>query len=323
VRQGLLLIALAAVSWGTTGSVTAVLVARADAHPLLIGAARLAVAAVLLLLGARLITGRLAIARADLPRCLAMAACMAAYQATYFTAVTMTGIALAALIAICSAPVIIAALAVGLLGERLTGRIALALVLGVLGTALLIAYPVVPAGPAPRFLAGALLALGAGVAYPLYVVTAKLSLARTAPLPLTAATFTAAALFALPLLAWTDAPVAQAARGWPWLLYLGAVATAGAFALYSVGLRRVPASVAGVVTLLEPLTATLLGMFLFGERLGGAGITGVALLLTAIVLLLGDRTGRSRHLAPPCARSGSVALTLCGPGHGSDARRRG
>src|SRR2546422_7417102 len=39
-------------------------------------------------------------ARGDLPRCLAMAACMAAYQATYFTAVTMTGIVLAALISI-------------------------------------------------------------------------------------------------------------------------------------------------------------------------------------------------------------------------------
>ncbi|HEV8642716.1 MAG TPA: hypothetical protein VGV13_16625 [Methylomirabilota bacterium] len=128
--QGLLLIALAAVSWGTTGSVTAVLVARADAHPPLIGAARLAVAAVLLLLGARLITGALAIARADLPRCLAI-----------------------------------------------TGW------------------------PPP----------GAGIG----------------------------------------------------------------------GRGRHP---------LEPLTATLLGMFLFGERLGGAGITGVALLLTAIVLLLGDRT---------------------------------
>jgi len=289
VLQGLLLIALAAVSWGTTGSVTAVLVDRAAAQPLLIGTVRLAVAAVLLLLGARIIAGPLAIARGDLPRCLAMAACMAAYQATYFTAVTMTGIVLAALISICSAPVIIAALAVGLLGEHLTGRVALALVLGVLGTALLIADPV-PAGPAPRFLAGTLLALGAGVAYALYVVTAKASLARTAPLPLTAVTFTAAALFTLPLLAWTDAPVAQVARGWPWLLYLGAVATAGAYALYSVGLRRVPASVAGVVTLLEPLTATLLGVFIFGERLSGTGITGAALLLTSIVLLLVDQS---------------------------------
>ena len=46
------------------------------------------------------------------------------------------------------------------------------------------------------------------------------------------------------------------------------------YALYTTGLRRVPASVAGVVTLLEPLTATLLGVLVFGERLGAAGVVG-------------------------------------------------
>src|SRR5919204_1290409 len=47
---GLLLIALAAISWGTTGSVTTVLVATIGAEPLLIGAARMAVAAIALFL---------------------------------------------------------------------------------------------------------------------------------------------------------------------------------------------------------------------------------------------------------------------------------
>ena len=73
-----------------------------------------------------------------------------------------------------------------------------------------------------------------------------------------------------PALLWTTAPIDQLALGWPWLLYLGAVATAGAYAIYTVGLRHVPASIAGVTTLLEPLTATILGVALFGERLGAA-----------------------------------------------------
>src|SRR5207237_8012476 len=50
--RGLGLIALAAVSWGPTGSVTALLVARAEATPLVVGAARVLVAAVLLLAAA-------------------------------------------------------------------------------------------------------------------------------------------------------------------------------------------------------------------------------------------------------------------------------
>src|SRR5207244_2655003 len=163
--------------------------ARAGASPLLVGAARLWIAAVLLMLAART-TVRVAAPR-DLRRCVLMGACMAGYQAAYFTAVTLSGLTMTALIAICSAPLMIA---------------------------------------------------------------------RLAPLPLTALTFTAGAVLLTPAVLWTEAPLRQLTLGWPWLLYLGGVATAGAYAVYSLGLRRVPASVAGVVTLLEPLTATLLGV---------------------------------------------------------------
>ena len=102
--RGLALICLAAISWGTTGSVTAILVERAGAGPLVIGAVRMAVAAPLLLLLARA-RGPIRIARADRWRCLALGVCMAAFQVCYFSAVTRTGIAIAALIAICSAQI--------------------------------------------------------------------------------------------------------------------------------------------------------------------------------------------------------------------------
>jgi DME family drug/metabolite transporter len=292
VLRGLLLIALAAVSWGTTGSVSTILAATAGAQPLLIGAARMAVAAALLLPAARLVGGPLVIARGDRLRCLATGACMAGYQAAYFTAVTASGIAVTALVAICSAPLLIALLAAALLGERLTGRTAAALALGVGGTALLVATPGAAAGPRP--LAGVLLALVAGLAYALYVIVTKASLAASAPLPLTAATFTVAAALMAPALAWTEAPLRQVALGWPWLLYLGAVATAAAYAAYARGLGQVPATAAGVVTLVEPLTATLLGVLLFGERLGAPGALGAALLLAGLALTLAGPRGRAR-----------------------------
>jgi DME family drug/metabolite transporter len=262
-----------------------VLAERAAASPLLVGAARLWIAALLLVLNARVLGRWPAIAATDVWRCIAMGACMAGYQAAYFTAVTLSGIAVAALIAICSAPLMIAVMAPAALGERLGGRVRLALGLGVIGTALLIAVPRGSLDLSPRFVAGALLALTAGLAYALYVVLAKATLARMAPLPLTALTFTAGAVLLTPALLWTEAPLRQLALGWPWLLYLGAVATAAAYAIYSVGLRGVPAAVAGIVTLLEPLTATLLGVLIFGERLGTAGIAGALLLLSALGLL--------------------------------------
>src|SRR5882762_1884224 len=288
--RGLGLIALAAVSWGTTGSVTALLVARAEAAPLVVGAARMLVGAVLLLVAAWVsrrrrawVTGGRQPVRGDAWRYLALGACMAAFQATYFSAVTRAGIAVTALVAICSAPIMIAALAAVLLGERPTRRLALALGLGVAGTALLVAAPV--AGTtAPRPLSGVVLALGAGLAYALYVVLAKAALARTAPLPLAALTFAVAAVLLAPALA-TPGAGRQLVLGWPGLLYLGAVTTAGAYAVYMAGLRHVTAAGAGVAALLEPLTATLLGVMVFGELMGVAGWAGAVLMLGALVLL--------------------------------------
>ena len=286
---GLLLIGLAAISWGTTGSVATILVARVEASPLLIGAVRIWVAAICLVAGAWLAGGPPSLARGDRWRAVALGGCMAAYQATYFTAVTLAGITVAALVAICSAPLLIAGLAVTMLREPLSRRLLLALGVGVIGTALLIATPRGALDLSRRNVAGALLALAAGLAYALYVVITKRALTGSAPLPLASATFAAAAIFLAPVFAWVDAPLRQIALGWPWLLYLGAVATAAAYAIYTVGLRRVPASVAGVATLLEPLTATLLGTLVFGERLGGLGVLGAALLFTALVLAVTDR----------------------------------
>src|SRR5436309_10384881 len=113
----------------------------AAASPLLVGVARLWLAAVLLLLATSVTPRPFAIASGDRWRCLGMGACMAAYQAAYFTAVTLGGIAVVALVAICSAPLMIAALAPWLLGERLAPRVRGALGLGVPGTAPLVAAP--------------------------------------------------------------------------------------------------------------------------------------------------------------------------------------
>ena len=114
-----------------------------------------------------------------------------------------------------------------------------------------------------------------------------------APLPVAAWTFAAAAVVMAPALL-QDTALRQIALGWPWLLYLGAVTTAGAYAAYTVGLRHVPAAAAAVAALLEPLTATLLGVLVFGEQLGLAGWLGALLLLGALGLVL--PRNRSRRL---------------------------
>lgn len=73
--------------------------------------------------------------------------------------------------------------------------------------------------------------------------------------------------------------------GWGLLLYLGLTPTALAYGLFLTGVRQVGATVATLVTLLEPLTATLLAWLLLGERLAPLGLLGVVLLVTALALL--------------------------------------
>ena len=282
--RGLALIALAAVSWGTTGAVTTVLVARAGATPLVIGAVRMVIAAALLVAATRLFGRAAGSSAADRWRCVAAGVFNAGFQAAYFTAVTLTGIAIAALIAICSAPILIAGLAAVLLGERPSARLMASLALGVGGTTLLVVGPRAAGSASPHFAAGVAFALAAGLAYALYVVVAKAAVARMEPLPVAGWTFATAAVVMAPALL-QDGAVTQVELGWPWLLYLGAVTTAGAYAVYTIGLRHVPAAAAGVAALLEPLTATLLGIAVFGERLGLGGWLGALLLLAALALV--------------------------------------
>jgi DME family drug/metabolite transporter len=213
---------------------------------------------------------------------------MAAYQGLYFSAVPRAGVAATALLAICSAPVLVTVLAWAFLDER-PDRLGLAaLAVGVAGAALLVGGA---RGAAPDFLAGALLALGAGLTWSVYLVIMR----RAAPIwpghGLVALTFLTAALVLAPLLV-MQAPAGAHlwARAWPFLLYLGAVPTALAYGIWTVGIRRLAAGPAAVVGLLEPLTASLLGVVLFGERLQPAGWAGAALLLCALAAL-GRRRG--------------------------------
>lgn len=292
---GLVLVCLAAVSWGTTGSVMIVLAREGTPSPLLVGWARMAGAAPCLLLA-------LALARPappaggrwrprDSAKAALLGAAMAAYQICYFWAVPRTGVALTALLAICSAPIMIAAGAALTLEERPGPATLAALGLAVAGTAMLLAGPRADGSAPHGFVAGALAALGAGLSYAVYAVTAKELLRRVAPLPLAALTFTLAAVLLTPLLAVERGPAAQLAAGWPLLLYLGVVPTAAAYVIFGAGLRRVTATAAGIATLLEPLTAAGLGVLLFGERLGAIGWAGAALLLTALALLARSGSG--------------------------------
>lgn len=281
MRIGLLLIGLAAISWGTTGTTLVLLQRVVVMNPLVVGFWRMALAAPLLLfLSSR--QPRRQLAQVNGLTYLGMGACIATYQVCYFAAVPLAGVAVTALVAICSAPLFVALLAAWQLGERLTARLYTALAFGLTGTTLLISGP--QFAIAPRFPIGVALALGSGLSYAAYAVIAKAQVAKTAPLQVAALGFSAAALWLLPAIAlqssWADWWLAL-----PYLLYLGVIATGIAYAIYMVGLLSVPVTVASIATLLEPLTAALIGVWFFREPLGSLGMVGAGLLVSAIAFV--------------------------------------
>src|SRR6195256_5528865 len=99
---GLLLVVLAAITWGTTGTTLQLVGATSTAVPLVVGAIRMLVAAPLLVAGARLTGASL---RPSGPAFVVAGLSMAGYQVCYFSAVPLAGVGASALLAICSAPV--------------------------------------------------------------------------------------------------------------------------------------------------------------------------------------------------------------------------
>lgn len=298
-RTGLLLITLAALSWGTIGIAVSMLYAVAETNPFSVGFLRLMIAAPALLLLCRWMVGPgfWRVQRAHLLPMTMIGVAFAGYQIAYFAAIPRLGVAAAVMINICSAPVFTAVLAAIFLGERLNWAIGLALLGAITGTALLVGGAPQAGDPREIWL-GALLALSAGFCYSLVALGGRVVAPHYHPLQPIALAFSLGALLLLPPALIGGLVLSYPPTGWLLLLYLGLVPTALAYGLYLRGLRSVPATVAAILSLLEPLGSTALAVLLLGERLGSLAIGGASLLLASMALLYLRRTRPDENIQP-------------------------
>ena len=277
---GRLQIILAALLWGTTG--TAQALAPVGAQPVVVGAVRLLIGGLTLLL--------LAAGRGHLRRggpwpwqSTAVAALsIATYQLTFFAGVSRTGVAIGTVVGIGSAPILAGIMAFLVWRQRPERRWWWATLLAVAGCGLLIA----PQGQVKVDVGGILLALTAGGAYAAYTLASQRLLQTQAPDAVTAVTFTLGALTLSPFLFTADLFWLMNGRGMVVALHLGVVTTAVAYTLFARGLREVPVATAVTLTLAEPLTAATLGLFLLGEPLTPLTLLGIASLIAGLLLLL-------------------------------------
>ena len=279
----LILVGLAGVLWGTGGLAGALLERVAGLHPMAIASYRLAGGGLVMIV-ALAVTGRIPWpGRAASVRVVLVGLLTAIYQAAYFEAVALTGVAVATLITIGAAPVLVLAAESLLYRRGPSGTSVIAVGFAVVGLALLVGTP----GPA----GGGVLAAGAAFALLAAAGFAALTLLGRRPAPgLTASAsiglgFTVGAVLLATVTVSTVGlgftPVAQSLG---LLGYFAAVPTALAYGLYFAGLRGVSAGSASVVAVLEPLTATMLGVVVLGDRLALAEVVGSGLLCAAAVL---------------------------------------
>src|SRR4051794_17461926 len=132
---------------------------------------------------------------------------------------------------------------------------------------------------------GALLCIGAAVAYAIAVVLQKPLLERSSGLVVT---FLACTVASVALLPFAPTLVSDAGDAPPsaiaWMLYLGLVPTAIGFVTWAYALKRTSAGKMGAFTYLVPPIAVLLGWLLLSERPPALALAGGLLCLGGVAL---------------------------------------
>ncbi|MEU0053120.1 EamA family transporter [Streptomyces sp. NPDC006184] len=312
VGRGLLYLIITGAAWGTAGAAASLVFRASDMGAFGLSFWRCALGLAFLSAG-RLLRPRVrpgeagAVAgpapvpvRRRMARAVATGTGLAVFQTAYFAAVASTGLAVATVVTLGAGPVLIALGARLLLGERL-------------GTGGVVAVAGAPAGLAVLTLGGS-----AATVHPAGVLLALVSASGYGAMTLltrwwgrdgnadasgtTVGAFAVTTLCLLPfavhegLLPHTAHP----ARLLGLLLYVAAVPTALAYALYFAGAAVVRSATVSVVMLLEPVTAAVLAVALLGERLTVATVAGTLLLLGAVAgLAVSEARGAGRSASVP------------------------
>ncbi|WP_100343641.1 DMT family transporter [Compostimonas suwonensis] len=308
----ILCVLLAALCFGTTG--TAQAFGPADASSLSVGAARILIGggALAAIAGVALLRSRAGAGRGIRPtvtrgagtRTLPAGALVAvgalgvlAYQPAFFLGTAVNGVAVGTIVALGSAPVITGALQWALT-RRFPGAIWLvATIVATVGVALL--SGVTDAAGSAVDPAGLLSSLAAGASYAVYTLASKALLNRGwTPIGAMGGVFGVAAALSLPLLLLTDTSWLATGPGVAMALWLGLVTTALAYLLFARGLAALPAATVSTLTLAEPLTASLLGILVLGERLPATAVLGLVVLAAGLVILAVPARRRPGEVLP-------------------------
>ncbi|MFO0752104.1 MAG: EamA family transporter [Thermodesulfovibrionales bacterium] len=178
-----------------------------------------------------------------------------------------------------TAPVMVAFLALFLLKEKVTARMALSVALATAGLWIMLGvsptrfWELLRAGD--RNTAGILSGVLSGFFYALLIIALRLLSPRFTPLTMT---FFQNSVIALLLLPWVDLKGLFSPGLWA-LVVMGIAHSTIAPLLYFKGMQRVSANQAAILGYVEPVCAILLGFVFFGEAIQGRVVAGGCMIL--------------------------------------------
>lgn len=201
----------------------------------------------------------------------------------YFKAITMTSLSVAAVL-LYTAPAIVMILSAVFFHEKITAVKLIALVATFIGCVLVTGL----VGSTESLnAAGILVGLGAGLGYALYSIFSRFALERGYhSLTISFYTFVFASIGVLPL---ADVQKIYGAcvediGMLGFYLVFALVSTVIPYILYTLGLTALENSKASIIAFVEPVAATVLGIVLFHEKMTVNIVTGIVLVLGAIVI---------------------------------------
>lgn len=202
----------------------------------------------------------------------------------YFRTITMTSLSVAAVL-LYTAPTFVMLMSAVLFKEKLTMKKGVSLVMAFLGCVLVTGGFGTGSG-LNKF--GILIGLGAGLGYALYTIFGRYAIERGYDsFTITLYTFFFASLGVLPFV---NIPhiygiMAQNPSVFLQAFFWTFVTTVAAYLCYTLGLKYMEAGKASVIASIEPVAATLIGVFLFQETIEVKALLGMCLVLGATLLV--------------------------------------
>ena len=303
---GVVAILFSAVVWGTTGTAATF---APDVSAAAIGAAAMGVGGFAQALVAARGIARSRAALWNQRRLLVVGAfSVAIYPLAFYGAMRLAGVTVGTVITIGSAPLLSALIEYLLDRRHLTLRWAMGALVGLIGMLLIcvaenLSHGEVVGGDSVPV--GVFLGLVGGLTYALYSWSArKMMLQGTRSSVAMGATFGLGGLLLMPVLIATGGPFLASWTNAAVGIYMAAVPMFLGYLAFGVGLARVQASMATVITLLEPVVAVVLAVLIIEERLPNIGWIGVVMVVGCLVIIsvpipLGVRfplPGSNRHV---------------------------